>query len=267
MNIYCNNCGNEGHLYRQCRLPVLSYGILILNCNNQLLMIRRKDSLSYIEFLRGKYDLTNESYIFDLINTCSVEERELLKTLSFDELWSKLWFSGKHKKKQTDRMIKEYQTSLSKFIELQKGKLYEYIDRSTKFYKTPEWEFPKGRRSHRETNITCAIREFEEETDIQSDEYILLQNIIPLSEEYTGSNSVRYKHIYYLALYTGDIDPSRLHINKDKYEQYSEIGDIGWFSIDECFTNLRSEQKSKQTLLQTVQTLIENKDNDFRVKI
>ena len=27
--IYCNNCGNEGHLYRQCRLPVLSYGVLL----------------------------------------------------------------------------------------------------------------------------------------------------------------------------------------------------------------------------------------------
>ena len=29
--IYCNNCGNEGHLYRHCRLPVLSYGILCIN--------------------------------------------------------------------------------------------------------------------------------------------------------------------------------------------------------------------------------------------
>ena len=45
MSLYCNNCGNEGHLYRQCRLPVLSYGILILNSDNHLLMIRRKDSL------------------------------------------------------------------------------------------------------------------------------------------------------------------------------------------------------------------------------
>ena len=29
--IYCNNCGNEGHLYRHCRLPVLSYGVLCID--------------------------------------------------------------------------------------------------------------------------------------------------------------------------------------------------------------------------------------------
>ena len=50
--VYCNNCGNEGHLYRQCRLPVLSYGIICINSENKILMIRRKDSLSYLEFLR-----------------------------------------------------------------------------------------------------------------------------------------------------------------------------------------------------------------------
>jgi len=264
MNIYCNNCGNEGHLYRHCRLPVLSYGILIVNKHDELLMIRRKDSLSYIEFLRGKYDLTQGDYIYNLINTCSVVERDLLRSSSFDELWSNLWFSGPHKKKQTDRMIKEYHSSLCKFIELQKGKLYEYLDRCDKFYQTPEWEFPKGRRSNRESNMTCAIREFEEETDISSNDYIILQNIIPISEEYTGTNGVRYKHIYYIALYKGDTE---LHINQEKYEQYSEIGDIGWFSLDDCCENLREEQTSKQVLLKRVKLLIQKKQTDFRVKV
>ena len=26
--MYCNNCGNYGHLYRNCKLPIMSYGIL-----------------------------------------------------------------------------------------------------------------------------------------------------------------------------------------------------------------------------------------------
>ena len=101
MNIYCNNCGNEGHLYRHCRLPVLSYGIILIN-DDKLLMIQRKDSLSYIEFLRGKYELNKPEYILTLLNTCSVQERDYIKTLSFDDLWSKLWFSGKVQKKQTE---------------------------------------------------------------------------------------------------------------------------------------------------------------------
>ena len=38
----------------------------------------------------------------------------------------------------------------------------------------------KGRRSNRETNMKCAVR-FEEETDLTDEEYILLDNVVPLS--------------------------------------------------------------------------------------
>ena len=31
MNLYCNNCGNKGHIYRNCKFPVLSYGIICIN--------------------------------------------------------------------------------------------------------------------------------------------------------------------------------------------------------------------------------------------
>ena len=47
LTIYCNNCGNEGHLYRHCRLPVLSFGVLCID-KDKVLMIHRKDSLSYL---------------------------------------------------------------------------------------------------------------------------------------------------------------------------------------------------------------------------
>ena len=50
-------------------------------------MIQRKDSICYIEFLRGKYKLDNISYIKNLLNRCSVEERHLLSIHKFDELW------------------------------------------------------------------------------------------------------------------------------------------------------------------------------------
>ena len=54
--VYCNNCGNIGHLYKQCRQPILSYGIILYEegtGENKIVMIERKDSLSYIEFLRA----------------------------------------------------------------------------------------------------------------------------------------------------------------------------------------------------------------------
>ena len=55
MNVYCNNCGNKGHIYKHCKFPVLSYGIICFTNDKYILMIQRKDSINYIEFLRGKY--------------------------------------------------------------------------------------------------------------------------------------------------------------------------------------------------------------------
>ena len=259
--IYCNNCGNEGHLYRHCRLPVLSYGILCID-KDKVLMIQRKDSLSYIEFLRGKYDIYDSKYLVKLFNGCSLEERDNIKNLSFDELWIKLWFSL-DPKKQTERMIKEYNTSKEKFNILKNNNLNELLDNCDTNYTTPEWEFPKGRRNNRETNIKCATREFEEETDLTDKEYILLDNVAPLSEEYIGSNGVRYKHIYYIAFYKGERE---LKINTEKYEQYTEISDIAWLSFDDCFKILRNEQLTKKDVLKKLQKFNEMWSNDFNLK-
>ena len=261
--IYCNNCGNEGHLYRQCRLPVLSYGVLCLNNQNQVLMIRRKDSLSYIELLRGKYDINDHVYITKLLNGCSVSERQQLLDLEFDQLWDKLWFSNNTNRHQTERMLKEYKQSKSNFNKLKDKTMEKLVNSCKVMYTTPEWEFPKGRRSNHEGNLKCAIREFEEETDLRSDEYTLLENVLPLSEEYVGSNGVRYKHVYYIAFYKGSRD---LSINQAKYEQFSEIGDIAWMTPEECSCKIRKEQKTKKTILFQINQIIKQWRDDFFLK-
>ena len=130
-------------------------------------------------------------------------------------------------------------------------------------YPTPEWEFPKGRRNNREANLQCAIREFEEETDLDSSEYTIIENALPLTEEYVGTNGVRYKHIYYYALYVGN---KQLTINRDKYEQYSEIGDISWLSIDDAFSKIRKEQPTKLDILNKLKSFMEYWKRDFNIK-
>ena len=226
-------------------------------------MIRRKDSLAYIEFLRGKYDIENVNYLQKLLNGCSLDEREKIRVSTFDELWCNLWFSNNAHKKQTDRMIKEYHKSKVSFGVLQQKTLPALLLSCTVCYETPEWEFPKGRRNSQETNMKCAVREFEEETDVSSKEYTLLDNMVPISEEYIGSNGVKYKHIYYMAFYKGVSD---LAINDTKYEQYSEIGDIGWFTIDECSQKIRKEQSTKHTILLQVEEFIGRWNHDFILK-
>ena len=58
MNNVCNNCGKSGHISNLCKLPIVSYGIVafrICDGKPEYLMIRRKDTFGYIDFIRGKY--------------------------------------------------------------------------------------------------------------------------------------------------------------------------------------------------------------------
>ena len=84
---YCNNCGKNGHVFNQCKRPITSSGIIAfrkrINTEEiEYLMICRKDSLGYIDFLRGKYPLYDKEYILTLINEMTLyEKQELLNRL------------------------------------------------------------------------------------------------------------------------------------------------------------------------------------------
>ena len=56
--------------------------------------------------------------------------------------------------------------------------------------------FQKGRRNLRESDYDCALREFQEETGFERNEYEILRNIRPVEEIFYGSNNIRYKHVY-----------------------------------------------------------------------
>ena len=93
-DLYCNNCGKKGHLYNQCKIPITSTGIVafrIYKNEIQFLMIRRKETLGFIDFMRGKYNLQNKEYIKNMIMQMTDNEKELLKTKNFPELWEKIW--------------------------------------------------------------------------------------------------------------------------------------------------------------------------------
>ena len=74
--MHCNNCGEKGHVFRECPNPKTSCGIILLNVkclptdNTQVkvLMVQRKHSMAFTEFVRGKYDIVNIEYIKKLIS-------------------------------------------------------------------------------------------------------------------------------------------------------------------------------------------------------
>ena len=67
---FCNNCGKQGHLYHHCKRPIMSLGIIAfrkVNGQRQFLMICRKNSLGFVDFMRGKYKLHNPLHLTILL--------------------------------------------------------------------------------------------------------------------------------------------------------------------------------------------------------
>lgn len=258
---YCNNCGNYGHLYKNCRHPILSYGILLYNSDSKIIMVERKDSLSYIEFMRGKYNsIYEKDYLKLLFSRFSKDELDNLKKYDFDSLWKKLWI---HTETINHRIKKEYKKSKANFLKLKEGytldgetiNINTLVDGVDKAYTMNEWEIPKGRRRMYENNRECAIREFREETNINSVNYSLYNNTIPLTEEYTGINGVRYKHVYYIGYIDKDIE---LFIDKKNKDQYTEIKNINWCTKEECFSKIRNYDDHKKEIIKLFFNFLDN---------
>ena len=92
--MYCNNCGKKGHISRNCSEPITSYGVLLLTDIEtipKIVMIQRKDSLCYIEIIRGKYDIYDTKKLKLLLDRISQDELENIKNVDFDILWKNLW--------------------------------------------------------------------------------------------------------------------------------------------------------------------------------
>ena len=269
-NNYCNNCGNVGHVYKNCRHPILSYGIVLFHkdekSDTKIIMIERKDSLSYIEFLRGKYSsIYSIDYISLLFSRFSENELKKINENTFDDLWNNLWI---HTDTINIRIKKEYSKSKDKFNRLKSGIIYkgEKIDiqylankaKETNIFTMNEWEIPKGRRKQYENNKECAKREFKEETNITDKNFILYENIIPLIEEYKGINGVRYKHVYYIGRSNDLIE---LKINMENKDQYTEIKNIKWLTQKESLECIRDYDDSKKSLINKAFSFIKNHEN------
>ena len=95
--IYCINCGKNGHNYKNCKNPIISYGIMLFKYELnefKLLLVQRKDSIAYIEFIRGKYSITNTTKLFNILENITKTELSNILNYDFDYLWNTLWSSN-----------------------------------------------------------------------------------------------------------------------------------------------------------------------------
>lgn len=250
----CSNCGKLGHSFRECREPVTSFGIIAVKHVEDegrrvphYLLICRRDTISYVEFLRGKYTMDNPVYIQTLVDGMTLDERERLRTTPFFTLWTQLWNN-----QSTRQFRNEYEHARTQFEVLRatgdiNGKLMvRYLDESLTTWDTPEWGFPKGRRGVRETPVACALREYEEETGLLASELTLEGDMTQHEELYRGTNGIMYRQLYYV----GTCAPNTVaEIQPENSVMRREVGDIGWFPFETAYFLIRASNDAKRALL------------------
>jgi 8-oxo-dGTP pyrophosphatase MutT (NUDIX family) len=231
----CRNCGLTGHIYKNCPHPIMSFGIIcykIEENETKFLMIQRKDSLSFMEFIRGKYDLINLDYIKQLLLNMTINENN-----------------------------KEFYDSKLKFNTLNDTNfLKNYILSIKSIFNEQEWGFPKGRRKIKESDLDCAVREFYEETRIINNDIEVINDILPFEEIFFGTNGIMYKHVYFVAkLKNSSIN---IKIDDNCLEQVREIRAIKWYAFNEVISHIKCYNTERISLFKYAS----NKIKDFEKK-
>lgn len=280
----CHNCDKIGHDSRSCPDPITSWGIILVKLDGlditdithsptkiecidevklisdtdtydaamlmekiQFLLVSRKHSLGYIEFMMGRYSLKSIEHLSFIIQQMLPSEIEKIKKHidDFDYLWENLW--GDNFKHNND-----YYTSKKLFEKLNDPKqvdikldyLLDKIETPT-VYRTPEFGFPKGRKNRGESEKQCAVREFCEEAGFTEDDIRIIDEVEPIVENLTGTNGVSYRHIYYLAEFVSDKEVSLTGNVNQKYE----IGSVGFYTYDDAQHLIRPYHVDKKNIV------------------
>jgi 8-oxo-dGTP pyrophosphatase MutT (NUDIX family) len=204
----------------------------------EVLMVRRKDSMSFTEFVRGKYDPARTDYVRTLIENMTKTEIVRLLNEPFDQIWAKMW---------TDRRDHELVIARERF-EIVKP----LLTAASSTYDEAEWGFPKGRRMRCESDTLCAEREFYEETNILRRSYLVV-NGVQLEETFLGTNNIPYQHRYFIGLLS---EPFDIH-QKFTDMQRREISAIGWKTLSECMDLTRPHYVQRSSILEQLVRIVQ----------
>jgi 8-oxo-dGTP pyrophosphatase MutT (NUDIX family) len=263
-NNICNNCGKQGHQFYQCKIPIISYGIILFKTSAehgiQYLMIRRKNSFGYIDFIRGKYMQNNLEHLQAMFDEMSSNEKKQIIENNFETLWKDMW--GFRDNSHNNQYKCEELASQKKFELLKNGipigqdeeiiSLETLVSNSKTNWEETEWEFPKGRRNFQEKELDCALREFEEETGLSKRNIKIVENLMSFEEMFLGSNHKAYKHKYFL----GYLEEEPIDYLLSNYQE-SEVSKIEWKTIDECLGSIRPYNLEKKQLIININKVLQ----------
>ena len=273
----CTNCSYSGHQSKQCPQPITSYGVILFRVKGEwnqaeallqggttgleavqprieYLLIQRRDSIGFIEIMRGKYRIADREYVKQHLTGMTGEEREKLRTTPFDELWESLWGppqEGSHAYRNEKEQAKHK-------LEALRPSLEELIAECPAAWPTPEWGFPKGRRDMGETEYACAMREMWEETNIAEKDIMSIRNMEPIKELFQGTNSIRYCHKYYLAYAPAGVGEESLDTAAEHNTHIKrEVSRVQWLAYDDAIAHIRPDNAEKRQVLLRVHRLLQ----------
>ena len=246
--VFCNNCGKYGHSYKICKMPITSIGIIAFRMHNdhlEYLMIRRKDTLGFVDFFRGKFSPTQKLNIMNMLKQMTRHERSVLMT-KYENVKNGTIATSSMKERIVELIygvtVNEEFYDLKILLEQSEHECWD----------EPEWGFPKGRRNALENDYACAIREFSEETGYDVSVLQNIRNILPFEETFTGSNYNSYRHKYYLC-YVSANDSVQKHLY-----QKSEVSALCWKSYEESMKSIRPYNLEKKKVLKNVHDCLQS---------
>lgn len=194
---------------KRTRRVVTSYGLVchrlridfdVREVYPEFLVIQRKDTISFVEFIRGKYNPDNLGYVRTLLSTMTQEEKERLASQPFTRLWNSFWGSWKRDPQcGCESSFQGAQNAYSRLVNVCGARglrgLVASVDEAAS---EQEWSFPKGRKMPLETDVSCAMREFQEETGF-APAHVHLFDVPPYEEVFEGGNGILYRHVYFLS--------------------------------------------------------------------
>ena len=186
-----------------------SYGVICWNWTRenhwQICLVQRRLTYAYNEFISGNYQMKD---LIALLNRMTVDERVIIKSLNFGYIWFHA-FQYDPNNTATKMAHKNNYNNCEKifhrnFILKGNGKnLINAIEKTRYNNITRNWSLPKGHKiNENECDLEAAIREFREETQIPISDIRLIPNCLT-NYSFIGDNGVKYKYIYYNAIYLG----------------------------------------------------------------
>lgn len=221
--------------------------------NLMFLMISRKHSVGYVEFIRGRYrpeKIDQVIYLFKQMMQIEIDKINYSLTLDngFEYLWNDFWGN----KSNSPYLIKNKSLSRGNYEMLRVKGVdgpeldLKYIVSTIKAdYEIEEWGFPKGRRNQEETEEECALREFKEESGYLDEDIRMIPKIKPLIEEFTGTNGIEYRHVYYIA----ELISAKLPRNDVTESQKDEIGNVKFMDFVTALECIRDYHVPRKIML------------------